>query len=232
MNDIQPVFSVLLSRIKEQAKKIRRSTGKQHKVVLEELAKKNGFQNYDALQKIAQAELSGVRNCGVVSDIPPPPPIYKSAICRTPSEFVAQRSRFGDRIYAVEHLNYGGGAKSDVWHFTNSKQDAVAIGLRWHELGCALEQYPVEQEGEIVYGYRVRGHLHDRVLEDVLYESWLWKDVGDLNARATPEILTRLRKKLFSELDWWSAHSFLVLDFSRPDGESGYLSDWADELSG
>lgn len=225
-------FSALLSRIKEEAKRTSRTTGKKHKVVLEELAKKHGFPNYDVLEKRAQTEFPGKGNCSVVADTPPPVPTLNYARCRTPDEFHAHRGRFGNPIYAVHIYDDDSARLDDVWFFSNDLQEAAAIGMRWHERGCALEQYPVEQEGEIVYGYRVRGLTHNRALTGVLYEGWLWKNVGaDMNSMATPEIMTSLRKELFTALSWWSdAHIFMMLDFSRPDGELEFFKDWAAEF--
>lgn len=169
MNETKP-FSALLSRIKEEAKKASQATAKKHKVVLEELAKKYGFPNYDMLQKLAQTEFHDEGKCSVIADIPPPVPTLKYAHCRTPDEFHAHRGRFGNPNFAIKIFDDDSGKLDDVWFFTNDPQEAVVIGLRWHERRCALEQYSFEQEREIVYGYRVRGLIHNRNLEDVLYE--------------------------------------------------------------
>lgn len=231
MNDTKP-FSALLSRTKEEAKKVSRTTGKKHKVVLEELVKRNGFPNYDVLQKFAQTEFQDEGKCSVIADIPPPVPASKYAHCRTPDEFHAHRSRFGNPNFAVTIFDDDSGGLDDVWFFTNDLQEAAAIGTRWHEHRCALEQYPVKQEGKIVYGYRVRGLTHNRDLENMLYEGWLWENVGaDMNSLATPKIMTKLRHELFAALSWWpDVHLFMMLDFSRPDRELPFFKDWADEL--
>lgn len=165
----------------------------------------------------------------VVQDIPPPLPVIAgAAVCQTPDEFRAHRKRFGNPTYAVKLHD---DATADRWHFANELQDAVAIGMRWHERGCAIEQYPVEQGGEIVFGYRIRNYMQ-RAVEEALYETWLWDGVGgDINAKATPEILTRLRHALFKFLSESGIATFFLLDFSRPDGVEEFLQDWADEIS-
>lgn len=171
-------------------------------------------------------------SCCVVVDIPPPVPALKYALCRTPDEFHAHRDSFGNPTYAVQIFDDDTGRFDGIWFFSSNLQEAAAIGMRWHERGCALEQYPVKQNGVIVYGYRVRGLTHNQALADVLFEAWLWKNIGaDINSMATPEIMTNLRKELFSALSWWhDAHIFMMLDFSRPDGELEFFKDWADEL--
>ena len=164
----------------------------------------------------------------VISDIPPPVPSIRSARCRTPDEFLAHRASFGDTTYAVMIFDESGG-DDETWYFSNDLQEAVAIGLRWHERNCALEQYPLEQDGEIVYGYRVRG-CDSREIEDTLYGDLFWGAVGaNVNEVATPEIMTRVRVELFKFFAE-NFPDFQLLDFSQPDGKSGYLQDWANEL--
>ncbi|MDB5784805.1 transposase [Caballeronia mineralivorans] len=165
----------------------------------------------------------------VISDIPSPVPSIESARCATPDEFLAHRTSFGNTTYAIKIYDESG-VTDEIWHFSNDLQEAAAVGLRWHERNCALEQYAEEQEGKIVYGYRVRGNCDSGFMGDTLYQNWLWEAVGaDINEVATPEIMTRVRIELFKFL---SVHStqFMLLDFSRPDGESVYLQVWADEL--
>lgn len=231
MNDTRG-FSALLSRLKEEAKKACRTTNKKHKVALEELAKKHGFRNYDTLEKRAKAEFQNEGKCSVIADIPAPVPLLRYAHCRTPDEFHVHRGRFDNPNFAVTIFDDDSGKLDDIWFFTNDIQEAVAIGTRWHERQCALEQYLVEQNREIAYGYRVRGLTHIRNLEDVLYERRLWKNVGaDINAIATPKVLTKLRQELFVTLSRWpDAHLFMMLDFSRPDRELPFLKDWENEL--
>lgn len=237
-------FTSLLSRLKEEAKNISRATGKKHKVVLEELARKLDFPNYDTLQKLAATELhtksrevpgvtsqEPLRLNSVVADIPPPAPTFDSALCRTPDEFLANWISFGNPTYAVTIPNDDSAELNDIWFFSNDRQDAVAIGLRWHERGCALEQYPVEQDGEIVYGYRGKNLTHIRHLEaDYLYSQWLWKNAGaDINAEATPEIMARLRSELFNFFAI-SGGGFILLDFSNPKDVVEFLEDWKNEI--
>lgn len=226
------LFAAQLSRMKEEAKKVSRGTSKKHKVILEELAKKYGFPNYDTLRKLAKSEFQGADKSSVIADIPPPIPTLRYAHCRTPAEFHAHRDRFGNPNFAVTIFDDDSGRFDDVWFFTNNVQDASAIGMRWHERRCSLEQYPVKQEGGDAYGYRVRGLSHNRALEDLLYEGWLWQNVGaDMNAIATPEIMTKLRQELFVALSCWAdAHLFMMLDFSCPDQELEFFKCWADEL--
>lgn len=167
----------------------------------------------------------------VISDIPPPAPFIQGARCHNPEEFLTHRASFGNTTYAVkifdEVARKGGG---EPWYFSNDLQEAVAIGLRWHERNCALEQYPLEQNGVIVYGYRVRGICDSGFIEDALYMSWLWEPVGaDINEVATPEIMAQVRIELFKYLSE-NHPDFMFLDFSRPDGEAVYLQDWANEL--
>jgi hypothetical protein len=165
----------------------------------------------------------------VISDIPPPAPLIESVRCRTPNEFQAHRASFGNPTYALKTYD-DSELPDETWYFSNDLQALVAIGVRWHERNCALEQYPEEQGGEIVYGYRVRGSCDSGYMEDTLYGEWLWKAVGvDINEVATPEIMTRVRIELFIFLSE-NSPEFMFLDFSRPDKESGYLQDWADEL--
>jgi hypothetical protein len=165
----------------------------------------------------------------VIADKPMPIPSKRNARCGSPNELLAHRATFGHAMYAVNFIDE---PKSDkeTWYFSNDLQDAAAIGLRWHENVCSLEQYPIEQDGRIEYGYRVRGWCNAHSIADTLYERWLWEAVGaDMNEAATPEIMTRVRVELFK----FQAHYFpdiMLLDFSQPDTVSRYLQDWADEL--
>ncbi|AXV78483.1 hypothetical protein CJO79_05695 [Ralstonia solanacearum] len=160
--------------------------------------------------------------------MPPPLPSAPLAICHTPDELLASRASFGNATYAVEVRNH-----RDVWYFSNDLQEAVAIGMQWHERERALEQYPHEQDGEVVYGYRVRGRTPDESLQERLWERWLWEAAdADINEAATPEIMTRLRVELFKFFAEGPEDRFTLLDFSRPDGEAPFLEDWAAELEG
>ncbi|MGF6858484.1 transposase [Paraburkholderia sp. CI3] len=163
----------------------------------------------------------------VISDVPPPTPSKKSAICRTPDELLKHRANYGNATYAVTILEETG---DETWYFSNDLQEAVAIGLRWHDRNCALQQYPLEQDGQIVYGYRVQGSCDSWDIEEMLDHCGLFESAGaDINEGATPEIMARVRIELFKFLSVHSP-SFLMLDFSQPDGASTFLQDWADEL--
>jgi len=165
----------------------------------------------------------------VIVDIPPLAPSLKSARCRTPDEFLAHRANFGDTTYAVSIFDESR-VGDEIWYFSNDLQEAVVIGLRWHECNCALEQYPLEQDGEIVYGYRARDCLNSKYIGELLHEGWLWKAAGaNMNEVATPEIMTRVRIELFKYLAETSG-LFMVLDFSKPDRELEYLQHWENEL--
>lgn len=165
----------------------------------------------------------------VIADNPMPLPFKRSARCSSPDELLAHRASFGHAMYAVKLIDEPEPGEA-TWYFSNDLQETVAIGLRWHENVCSLEQYPIEQDGSIEYGYRVRGWRNARSIDDPLYEPWLWEAVGaDINEAATPEIMTRVRVELFK----FQAHDFpdfMLLDFSEPDEVSSYLRDWADEL--
>jgi len=223
-----------LRQVKEQAKHLHRTKGIKHKVALEILARSLGYPNYDFLQKLAQAEPCKRDLLMVVSDIPPPRPQLQSAYCPTPEEFHHQRAQLGNKQYAIKIYNED--TPSDwwrnLWYFTDSIQDAIALGMRWHERNYALEQHPIEQDGEIVYGYEIR-HANNDNLIDYLYEIDLWNRIGeDMNAKATPEIMTKLRQALFEDMFVYPLiHDFFALDLASPDIEE-YFSDWADELEG
>ncbi|MBF6618288.1 MAG: transposase [Candidimonas sp.] len=169
---------------------------------------------------------------GIVADNPPPAPAPRCALCRSPDEFLAHWERFGNSRYAVVIADDDSGKLDDVWFFEDDLQDAVAIGMRWHERGCALEQYPEVQGGEIVYGYRVKNLPNNRALEDLLYTGWFWDGVrADVNAVATSEMMTRLREHLFTTLATWTDHGiFLVLDFSLANEIEEFLANWEDEF--
>jgi hypothetical protein len=163
---------------------------------------------------------------GVIADIPRDQPALLAAVCRTPADLCGHRIRFGNPTYAIKIYD----DDVDRWFFAHDLQDAVAIGLRWHERGCAVEQYPELQDGEVVFGYRVRNYSN-RDLEDLFYDGSLWRAIGaDINARATPEIMTRLRHALFELLSGGGVAAFCLLDFSRPDGETEFLQNWTDDL--
>ncbi len=242
MDEIK-LFSTKLSRLKEEAKKEKRLTGKQLSEVQEELAKTQGFCNYKHLQQLAKAE-GGSSNektktgspelGGVVADVSLPPPTYRMAYCRSPAEFRNARAKFGNPVYAVTIHDAEHGKLKDKWYFSNDLQEAVAIGLRWHERNCALEQYPVEQDGKIVFRYQIRGLPQYPDITDRLYFHGfgLWEAVGsDCNTKATPQIMTGLREGLFKSLAWGQdAPIFCLLDFSEPDECSEFMQDWADEF--
>ncbi|MEF9416614.1 transposase [Ralstonia sp. SM1864_UCD524_TZ4] len=161
----------------------------------------------------------------IVTDIPPTVRALGKARCRTPDELLASRTCIGNPIYAVEDSSH-----EATWHFSNDLQDAVALGLKWVERGCAVKQIPEDQNGELVYAYVVRGHENDSDLEHLLYSHRLWRAAGaDMNEVATPEIMTRLRTELFKFIAHWRSHVTL-LDFSNPASVTAYLEDWENDL--
>jgi len=105
----------------------------------------------------------------VVTDIPPMVHALGKATCRTPDQLLANRTHFGNPTYAVE-----GCSDETTWYFSNDLQDAVALGLKWVERGCALRQIPEEQDGEVVYAYSVSGLEEDADLEYTLYSHRLF----------------------------------------------------------
>jgi len=114
--------------------------------------------------------------------------------------------------------------------FSNDLQDAVAAGLHWHKRKCCLTQYPLieEEDGEIVYAYRINNFPQATAY---LYNSTIWNKAGaDQNELATPEIMMRVRQAFFEFCATHGDFGLILLDFSCPDGEAGYLQDWADEL--
>ncbi|MGF6511295.1 transposase [Paraburkholderia sp. 32] len=163
----------------------------------------------------------------VISDVPPPMPSKKSALCRTPDELLKHRANYGNATYAVTIFDE---TSDETWYFSNDLQEAVAIGLRWHDRNCALQQYPLEQDGQIVYEYRVRGTCDSCYIDEMFYIGGFFRSAGaDINEVATPEIMARVRIELFKFLSV-NFPSFFMLDFSQPDRGSTYLQDWADEL--
>ena len=161
----------------------------------------------------------------IVTDIPPVVHALGKATCSTPNELLACRTRFGNPTYAVEHSGDEG-----IWHFSNDLQDAVALGLKWVERGCALKQIPEDQDGEVVYAYVVCGHEEDLDMEYLLYSHRLWRAAdADMNEAATPEIMTRLRMEFFKVVAQWRKQ-FTMLDFSHPASVTAYLEDWDNDL--
>ena len=160
----------------------------------------------------------------IVKDIPPVVQPLGQAICHTPDQLIINWARFGCATYAVEDPDDG-----VTWYFTDELQTAAALGFKWLEKGCALEQIPEEQDGEAVYAYVARGLEDVPDLEHLLYSDSLWKAVGaDPNEAATPEIMTRLRLELFKHF----AHRggpFIMLNFSNRDKLGEYLAEWANE---
>ena len=161
----------------------------------------------------------------IVTDIPPVVHALGKVTCSTPDELLASRTRFGNPTYAVEDSDDEG-----TWHFSNDLQDAVAIGLKWVESGCALKQIPEDQDGEVVYAYVVCGHEEDSDMEYLLYSHRLWQAAdADMNEAATPEIMTRLRMGLFKFIAQWQTQ-FTLLDFSKPASVTTYLENWENDL--
>lgn len=161
----------------------------------------------------------------VVTDIAPIVHAVGKATCRTPDELLNSRTRFGNPIYAIEDSSNEG-----TWYFSNDLQDAVALGLKWVERGCALKQIPEDQDGEVVYAYCASGLEEDADLDGLLYSHRLWRAAdGDANEAATPETMTRLRTVLFKSIAHWRSH-FTLLDFSHPASVTAYLEDWESEL--
>lgn len=160
----------------------------------------------------------------IVKDIPPVVQPLGQAICHTPDQLIINWARFGCATYAVEDPDDG-----VTWYFTDELQTAAALGFKWLEKGCALEQIPEEQDGEAVYAYVARGLEDVPDLEYLLYSDSLWKAVGaDPNEAATPKIMTRLRLELFKHF----AHRggpFIMLNFSNRDKLGEYLAEWANE---
>ncbi|MDF3883059.1 transposase [Cupriavidus basilensis] len=161
----------------------------------------------------------------IVTDIPPVVQPLGQAICRTPDELIINWARFGCAKYAVEDSDDG-----MTWYFTSDLQTAAALGFKWLEKGCALEQIPEERDGEVVYAYVARGLEDVPDLEHLLYSDGLWKAVGaDPNEAATPRIMTRFRVELF-KLFAHRRGPFVMLDFFDRDKVGEYLADWANEL--
>lgn len=159
----------------------------------------------------------------IVTDLPPVVQALGMAICRTPDELLASRASLGYPTYAVR-------ASDDcvTWYFSDDLQEAVALGLKWLERGCALVQIPEEQDGVAVYAYVARGLEDD--LDHLFYSRELWDAAGgDMNEAATPEIMTRLRVELFKFIAEWG-WQFTMLDFSNPADVTAYLEDWVNEL--
>lgn len=169
--------------------------------------------------------IPAARQHRVVTDIPPMVHALGKATCRTPDELLASRTHFGNPTYAVEDCS-----DEATWYFSNDLQDAVALGLKWVERGCALRQIPEDQDGEVVYAYSVCGLEEDADLEYTLYSHRLWQAAdGDVNEAATSETMTRLRRELFKSIAHRRAY-FTLLDFSHPASVTAYLEDWENDL--
>lgn len=181
----------------------------------------------DASEALSPSDVPKSAECGgdVVTDTPPVVFALGKATCRTPDELLASRACFGNPIYAVEDSD-----DESTWYFANDLQDAVALGLKWVERGCAVKQTPEDQDGEVVYAYSVCGLEDDSDLECLLYSHRLWRAAdGDMNEAATPETMTRLRTELFKYVAHWRSH-FALLDFSHPASVTAYLEDWENDL--
>lgn len=165
---------------------------------------------------------------GIVTDIPPVVKPVGHAKCRHPTELIYYWARFGFPRYAVEDVD-----DRVTWSFSNDLQEAAAIGFKWLDNHCALEQTPFEQEGEVVYGYIVRGVKEEADLDACLYYREIWDAAGaNMNEAATPEILTSVRRELFK---YYALRGgpFFMLDFSKPAMVAAYFVDWvADQHTG
>lgn len=197
-----------------------------------------GIKHEVALEKLVQAESCANDLLTVVSDIPAPAPHLISTYCPSPAEFHKNWASLGKKRYAIR-INVEDNPSDNwrhLWYFADTAQDAAAIGLRWHQRNFALEQRPIEQDGEVVYGYEICGyekwHPHDQDLIGYLYTSHLWQRVGvNMNAKATPEIMTKLRLELFQDMlnHLCIQHDFFSLDLESPDIQE-FFSDWENEL--
>lgn len=162
----------------------------------------------------------------IVSDIPPVVRPVGRVEARHPVELLFHWARLGFPRYGVEDFE-----NRDCWTFSHDLQEAAAIGFKWLENNCALEQIPEDQDGEVVYSYVARGVVDEPDLESFLYDGDLWKAAGaDMNEVATPEIMTRVRKELFRVYASGGGGPFFLLDFSYPRKVGQYLSDWANDF--
>lgn len=163
---------------------------------------------------------------GVVRDIPPIVQVVGRVEARHPVELIYHWGCHGFPRYGIEDF-----ANRDCWTFSNDMQEAAAIGFKWLENNCALEQIPEDQDGEVVYGYVARGVVDEPDLEHMLYNGDIWKAAGaDMNEVATPEILTCVRNELFRVYASRGGGPFFLLDFSDPKKVAQYLADWANEV--
>ncbi len=161
----------------------------------------------------------------IVSDSPPTVHPVGKAVARHPVELLYHWARLGFPRYGVEDFD-----DRDCWTFSNDLQEAAAVGFKWLERNCALEQIPEEQDGEVVYAYVARGVMDEPDLEHLLYSGDLWKAAGaDMNEVATPEIMTRVRMELF-KLYASKGGGFFMLDFATHAKVSQYMADWANNL--
>ncbi|MBV8272462.1 MAG: transposase [Cupriavidus sp.] len=161
----------------------------------------------------------------IVTDIPPVVQPVGRAICRHPVELLYYWARFGFPRYAVEDFD-----DRITWSFSNDRQEAAALGFKWLENNCALEQIPVNQDGEVVYGYVARGVKDETDIETILYDSDLWSAAGaDMNEAATREIMTRVRMEIF-QIYSLRGGPFFMLDFSKPADVARYLAEWVAEI--
>ncbi|WP_262389529.1 transposase [Cupriavidus campinensis] len=162
---------------------------------------------------------------GRVTDIPPVVTPVGRAICRHPTELIYYWARLGFPRYVVEDVD-----DRVTWSFSNDLHEAAAIGLKWLDNHCTLEQIPFEEQGRVVYGYMVRGAKDDLDLDICLYHREIWDAAGaDMNEAATPDVLTRVRRELFK---YYALRGgpFFMLDFSKPATVAAYLAEWAADL--
>ncbi|WER46605.1 transposase [Cupriavidus sp. WKF15] len=168
------------------------------------------------------AENAAQSRGGVVTDIPPVVSPLGRAVCRHPVELIYHWARFGFPVYAVEDVD-----DRDAWFFSNDLQEAAAIGFKWLDNQCALEQTSFVLHGKVVYGYIARGAKDDGDLDTCLYRREIWDAAGaDMNEAATPEILTCVRKEIFKYFALRGG-PFFLLDFSKPANVAAYFAEWA-----
>ncbi|MBY4731768.1 transposase [Cupriavidus pauculus] len=161
----------------------------------------------------------------IIADVPPVVQSVGRAVCRHPVELLFYWARFGFPRYAVEDYD-----DRITWAFTNDLQDAAALGFKWLENNCALMQVPLNQDGEVVYGYIARGVQDEIDLATFLYDRDLWAAAGaNMNEAATPEIMTRVRMEIF-QVYALGGGPFFMLDFSKPAEVGNYLTEWVKDL--
>lgn len=161
----------------------------------------------------------------IIRDIPPQVCPIGKVIAKHPVELLYYWASLGFPRYGVEDFE-----NRDCWTFSNDLQEAAAIGFKWLDNSCALEQIPEDQDGETVYAYSARGVIDEPDLEHLLYSGDLWKAAGaDMNQAATPAIMTRVRKELF-KVYAFRGGAFFMLDFACPAKVGQYLSDWANNI--